>query len=153
MAFALHTLTFGANGKVIPLRVSGAGHYILSVADFLEVHYFPPLAASSFHWAPKNRETHMMDLAKNGGRRWDDPAHAGLNPVSGNFTPPKLFSAYKAATLRNAGNPDRSGPSTFIMKLHVNWGHASAAQNKRVLVDAEGGTQSLIQHVDDVVAQ
>ena len=39
------------------------------------------------------------------------------------------------------------------MKLHINWGHASATQIKRVLVDAEGDTQSLVQHVDDVVAQ
>ena len=39
------------------------------------------------------------------------------------------------------------------MKLHINWGHASATQIKRVLVDAEGGTQSLIQHVDEVASQ
>ena len=31
-------------------------------------------------------------------------------------------------------------------------GHASATQIKRVLVDAEEDTQSLIQHVDDVVS-
>ena len=36
------------------------------------------------------------------------------------------------------------------MKLHINWRRASAAQIKRVLVDAEGDTQSLIQHVGDV---
>ena len=39
------------------------------------------------------------------------------------------------------------------MKLHINWGHASATQLKRVLVDAEGDTQSLIQYVDKVVSQ
>ena len=39
------------------------------------------------------------------------------------------------------------------MKLHINWGHASATQIKRVLVDAEGDTQSLLQHVDEVVSQ
>ena len=38
------------------------------------------------------------------------------------------------------------------MKLHINWGRASATQIKRVLADAEGDTQSLIQHVDDVVS-
>ena len=32
--FAQHTLTLGATGKVIPLQMSDAGHYILSVADF-----------------------------------------------------------------------------------------------------------------------
>ena len=94
-----------------------------------------------------------MDLMKNGGFRWDEPDQAGANPASGNFTPPELFSAYRAVTLRDAGNPDRSDPSTIIMKLHINWGHASATQIKRVLVDAEGDTQSLVQHVVDGVAQ
>ena len=41
----------------------------------------------------------------------------------------------------------------MITKLHINWGHASATQIKRVLVDAEGGAQSLIQHVDGVASQ
>ena len=95
----------------------------------------------------------MTDLMKNGGFRWGEPDQAGLNPASGNFTPPKLLSAYRAVTLRDAGNSDLPDPSTTIMKLHVNLGHASAAQIKRVLVDAGGGTQSLVQHVDDVVAQ
>ena len=31
---AQHTLTLGATGKVIPLKMSDMGHYILSVADF-----------------------------------------------------------------------------------------------------------------------
>ena len=39
------------------------------------------------------------------------------------------------------------------MKLHINWSHASATQVKRVLVDAEGDTQCLLQHVDGVVSQ
>ena len=95
----------------------------------------------------------MMDLVKNGGFRWDDTAQAGSNPVSDTFTPPTLFSATKAATLRDAGNSGLAYPAATITKLHVNWGHASAAQITRVLVDAEGDTQSLIQRVDDVVAQ
>ena len=39
------------------------------------------------------------------------------------------------------------------MKLHINWGHASVTQIKRVLVDAEGGAQPLIQHVNEVASQ
>ena len=75
-----------------------------------------------------------------------------MSHVSGNFTPPKLLSAFRAATLRDAGNSDLSDPSAIIMKMHVNWGHASVTQIKRVLVDAEEDTQSLVQHVDAVVA-
>ena len=56
-----------------------------------------------------------MDLTKNGGFRWDEPDQAGANPASGNFTPPELFSVYRAVTLRDAGNPDRSDPSAIIM--------------------------------------
>ena len=45
--FARRTLTLGANGKVIPLQMSDAGHYILSVADFPRTSF----SASLFHWA------------------------------------------------------------------------------------------------------
>ena len=41
-------------------------------------------------------------------------------------------------------------PQKVEMKLHINWGHASDTQIRRVLVDAEGDTQCLIQHVGDV---
>ena len=44
----------------------------------------------------------------------------------------------------------RRAPKKIIMKLHINWGHSSAARNKRVLVGAEGDAQSLIRRVDDV---
>ena len=91
-----------------------------------------------------------MDSARNGGFRWDDASQVNSRSVPANFTPPQLFSACKAATLRYAGNADTSDPKKIITKLHINWGHASATQIKRVLVDAEGDTQSLIRHVDDV---
>ena len=101
--FGLRTSHVGLGGqwRSDPLTSQRSGHYILGVADFPKVHYSPSFAASSFHWAPRNRETHMMDHMNNGGFRWGDPAQAGLNPVSDNFTHPKLFSAYEA------GNPDR----------------------------------------------
>ena len=73
--------------------------------------------------------------------------------VPPNFTPPQLLPACKAVTLRDAGNAETSDPATIIMKVRINWGHASATQIKRVLADAGGDTQSLIQHVDDVVSQ
>ena len=55
--------------------------------------------------------------------------------------------------MSDAGNADISGPNKLIMKLHISWGHASATQIRRVLVDAEGDTQSMIQHVDEVASQ
>ena len=78
-----------------------------------------------------------------------------MNPraVPADFTPPQLFSACKAVTLRDAGISETSDPKKIITKLHINWGHFSATQSKRVLVDAKGDTQSSIQHVDDVVSQ
>ena len=39
------------------------------------------------------------------------------------------------------------------MKLHVNWGHASANQLKRALVDADGGHAHLANNVDEVSGQ
>ena len=73
--------------------------------------------------------------------------------VPANVTPPRLFPANKAATLRDEGNSETSNPEKIITKVDINWGRASATQIKRVLVDAEGDTQSRIQHVDDVVSQ
>ena len=39
------------------------------------------------------------------------------------------------------------------MKLHVNWGHASAQQLKSVLMDAGGGAQKQLGRVDELVQQ
>ena len=36
---------------------------------------------------------------------------------------------------------------------HLNWGHASALQSKRILVDAEGANQRLLDRADAVVHQ
>ena len=94
-----------------------------------------------------------MDLMRNGGfRRLDDPEPSSrLAPTT--FITPQLFSACKAVTLRDVGNAEVSDPNKVIMKFQINWGHASATQIKRVLVDAGGGAQSLIQRVDEVVSQ
>ena len=147
--FAQHTLTLGATGKVIPLKMSEMGHYILSVADFPSRAY----SASVLHWAPLDEATQLTDSMRDGGFRWvDDPAPRSYS-ASAAFTTPQLFSACNAVTLRDAGNSELSDPNKVIMKLHINWGHSSATQIKRVPVDAEGDTQSLIQHVDEVASQ
>ena len=39
------------------------------------------------------------------------------------------------------------------MKLHVNWGHASAQQLKRVLADSVWNNMDLVGCVDEVMAQ
>ena len=94
-----------------------------------------------------------MDLMRNGGFRWVGDPEPCPSPPSVPFRTPQLFSACKAVTLKDAGNAEISDPNTLIMKLHINWGHASATQIKRVLVDAEGDTQSLLQHVGEVASQ
>ena len=118
--FARHTLALGTNVKVIPLQMTDVGHYILGVADFPRTSS----PASPFHWAPKNRETQLMDLMRNGGLRWDDASQVQPRPVPANITPPRRFSACKAVTLRDAGNAETSDPGKIITKLHINWGHA-----------------------------
>ena len=67
------------------------------------------------------------------------------------FVPPRDFSACTAVTSGDARGDSISGPKKIIMKLHVNWGHASATQLKRVLVDSDGGTSHLANYVDDVL--
>ena len=66
------------------------------------------------------------------------------------FSPPSTFSACKAV-MHGIGN--NSNPKKIIEKLHVNWGHASAQQIKRVLVAADGGNLPLLRHVEEVVNQ
>ena len=51
------------------------------------------------------------------------------------FAPPENFSACTAVTLGDARDDSVSGHRKIITKLHVNWGHASARQLKRVLVN------------------
>ena len=65
------------------------------------------------------------------------------------FVLPNDFSACTAATLGDAREDSTSDPKKIIMKLHVNWGHASATQLKRVLVDSEGGDSHLANYVDE----
>ena len=42
-------------------------------------------------------------------------------------------------------------PKTIIMKLHVNWGHASVSELKRALVDSEGSHSHLVNFVDETL--
>ena len=84
-------------------------------------------------------------LMKDGGIRMDSPLVKPGDINDGRFTSPEPLSAFKAVTLRDAENPDRVDPKSVINKLHINWGHASATQIKRVLADAEGNTQELLQ--------
>ena len=48
------------------------------------------------------------------------------------FAPPRTFSVCKAVTLGDVRVGNRPDPKKIVEKLHVNWGHASAQQIKRV---------------------
>ena len=147
--FAQQTLALGKTGKVIPLPMSDMGHYILGVVDFpARVH-----SASLLQWTPLNRAARLMDLMRDGDFRWSEDPEPPTSPSALSFQTPQFFSACKAVILRDAGSGEISDPNKVIMKLHINWGHVSGTQFKRVLVDAEGDTQSLLQHVDGVGSQ
>ena len=47
----------------------------------------------------------------------------------------------------------QSGLREITMELHVNWGHASARQLGRVLVDSEGGNMHVATRADEVLEQ
>ena len=87
-----------------------------------------------------------MDLMRNGGFRWVDESKMTSRSAPANFTPPQLFSACNAVTLRGAGNAEVPDPNKVVMKLHINWGHASATQIKRVLGDAERSNMRPLTH-------
>ena len=64
------------------------------------------------------------------------------------FDPPHEFSSCTAATLGDAQDDGISGPEKIFMKSHANWGHSSATQLKRALVDSGGGMSHSVNHVD-----
>ena len=67
------------------------------------------------------------------------------------FSTPKKFAACAAVTLLDAQDEGVMDPKKIIMKLRANWGHASASQLKRILVDSDGGMSHLVAHVDSVL--
>ena len=75
------------------------------------------------------------------------PTEDGLYP----FAPPQTSSACKAVTLGDARDGWPSGPKKIITVLHVRWGHASAQQLKRELVDSGGETTHLANYADEVL--
>ena len=63
------------------------------------------------------------------------------------FTPPYTSSACKAVTLGGVRGGVPSDPKRVMTKLHVNWGHASARQIRRELVDSGKDNLHLLHHV------
>ena len=59
--------------------------------------------------------------------------------------------ACTAVSLGDERDEGAADPNIFIMNLHANWGHASANQLKRFLVDSVDGMSHLVAHVDGVL--
>ena len=97
-----------------PLRVNAMGHYIVSAVEFGRG---PDVAASYLEWSFVEKRP---DLS--GGGLHLPPKESG--PIR--LAPPREFPACTAVTLGDARNDSISDPKKIIMKLHANWGHASA---------------------------
>ena len=64
---------------------------------------------------------------------------------------PAIHAALTPTTLGEAVDGEKRDPKEIVRKLHVNWGHASAQQLKRTMVEADGRAGTLVQYVDEVV--
>ena len=130
----------------IPLRANRVGHDILSTVDFRRDPSrslpCPEASASFFHIV--QRAADLSDGGLHLPYTQDGPYH---------FEPPLTFAARKAATLGGAENCRLPNPKKLAMKLHVSWGHASAQQLMRALVDSGGDHAHLITCVDEELAQ
>ena len=115
------------------------GHYIASVVEF---GLGPNLAASYFEWSFSEKRPDLSD----GGLHLP-LVESGLI----RFVPPRDSPASTAVTLGGERGDGISDPKRIIIKLHVDWGQASASQVKRVLVDSDGGMSHLATHVDAVL--
>ena len=69
------------------------------------------------------------------------------------FETPLSFAACKAVTLEDAVGCILTDPEKIVLRLHVDWGHASAQQSKRVLVDSERNNAHLLTRAGEVLAQ
>ena len=110
------------------------GRYVVSVKDFGgrrgESVRDPNLSASIADWAFSKGRPNLS----NGGKHLPY-SEDGMR----SFPPPSTFSACEAVSLGDARDGILSDPKEIILKLHANWGRASARQIRRVLVDSEGG--------------
>ena len=105
------------------------GYFILSVADFEpgrpRAPRSPTVSATYFEWAFTNKRPDLAD-----GRLRFPYEEDGLH----RFESPRTSPACKAATLGDAADECLSDTKKIPMKLHVNWGRASARQSKLALV-------------------
>ena len=74
----------------------------------------------------------------------DDPYHLGT---------PLTSAACRAVAFGDAEDGRLTEPRKISMKLHVNWGHASAQQLRRELVDSGEGNANFPTCVDGELAQ
>ena len=102
------------------------------------------VSLSYFEWSFANRRLKLP----NGGLRW-------LYTEDGlfQFDPPRMSSACEAATLGDESDGCLSGPKKIVMKLQVNWGHASGQQLERVSLDFDGNNMRLLTCADEVLGQ
>ena len=125
--FAGDVLTIRNHGAEIPIRLTEAGHYFLSVPLLGEgpprLVRGPKFMASYFERASAFTRPDMT--------------YGGLNFLLAEdelyrFGPPRTFSARKAVPVRDARDGWLSDPKQIPMKSFVNWGRASAQRQKRV---------------------
>ena len=141
------SLLLRRQGVRIPLRVNTAGHYILSAVDlrrtrrgvYRNVRMFRP---RYLFWFINVR------ICLTGGLNLP---YTRYGPYR--FEAPRTLAACKAVTLGDAHDSNLTDPERIAMKLHVNWGHASSQQLKRVLADSEGDKMHLLTCLDGVLAR
>ena len=128
-------------GVATPLSVNRMGRYILSAVEF-------GMYASRAVRGPADSAS-IFEIVK----KFPDLSHGGLHqsytedgPYQ--FEPRHAFSDCKAGTPEDSMDGCLSDPEKTVAKLHVNWGHASARQLERVLVDPDEGTMRPITRVD-----
>ena len=67
--------------------------------------------------------------------------------------PPKHLGACKIAASKDAGDASGSDAKNIALKVHPNWGHASAQHLRKILVNAEGANRRLLDCVAEVLNQ
>ena len=119
------------------MRACAAGHNVLSAASFDPNDVFPAScetahSVSRFNW--KDCFPVLVD---------------GLPK----FDAPRIFDALKAENLEDARGSSPENARGVVRKLHVDWGHGSARQLKRSLLEAGGTKKRPLELAGEVVGR
>ena len=137
------------SGVRAPVRSNAVGHYVLSAArlDKLSASPYPRGDTRTAAWFRRDNAFAGHGFPAFGISRSESKGEQR------HLKAPLSFQACTAVMFEAALHLRPQGARGIARKLHLNLGHASSQQLKRVPVDADRANKSLLDVLDDVAGQ